>query len=162
MDDSVRVDVLVFDYLAELTMSILRKQQLKYPELCYARDFVTQLETCLPLIAENGVKVITNAGGVNPAGLGRKIQAMVRQRGLSLKVGVVYGDDINGRLDELTAAGERFTNMENGAAFGPVKDRVIAANVYLGAEPVVAALAAGCDIIVTGRVTLGFMPLYGS
>jgi len=147
------LDYVTMDFLAELTMSILRKQQLKNPELGYARDFVTQLETCLPLIAENGVKVITNAGGINPAGLGRKIQAMVKQRGLSLKVGVVYGDDINGRLDELTAVGERFTNMENGAAFGPVKDRVIAANVYLGAEPVVAALAAGCDIIVTGRVT---------
>ncbi len=148
-----KLDYITMDFLAEITMSILRKQQLKNPELGYARDFVTQLETCLPIIAETGVKVITNAGGINPAGLGRKIQAMVRKRGLSLKVGVVYGDDICSRLDELAAAGESFTNMENGAKFGPVKDRVIAANVYLGAEPVVAALAEGCDIVVTGRVT---------
>ncbi len=147
------LDYITMDFLAEITMSILRKQQLKNPELGYARDFVTQLETCLPLIAETGVKVITNAGGINPAALGRKIQAMVRQRGLGLKVGVVYGDDIAGRLDELTAAGEAFTNMETGAVFAPVKDRVISANVYLGAEPVVAALAEGCHIVVTGRVT---------
>ena len=147
------LDYVTMDFLAEITMSILRRQQLKNPELGYARDFVTQLEVCLPLIAAGGVKVITNAGGINPAGLGRKIQAMIRERGLSLKVGVVYGDDISGRLDELTRVGEKFTNMENGAAFAPVKDRIIAANVYLGAEPVVAALAAGCDIIVTGRVT---------
>lgn len=147
------LDYITMDFLAEITMSILRRQQLKNPELGYARDFVTQLETCLPLIAETGVKVITNAGGINPAALGRKIQAMVRQRGLGLKVGVVYGDDIAGRLDELTAAGEAFTNMETGAVFAPVKDHVISANVYLGAEPVVAALAEGCHIVVTGRVT---------
>ncbi len=147
------LDYITMDFLAEITMSILRKQQLKNPELGYARDFVTQLETCLPIIAETGVKVITNAGGINPAALGRKIRAMVRERGLDLKVGVVYGDDIAGRLDELTAAGEAFTNLETGAPFAPVKDRVISANVYLGAEPVVAALAEGCQIVVTGRVT---------
>lgn len=147
------LDYVTMDFLAEITMSILRKQQLKDPRLGYARDFVTQLETCLPIIAEKGVKVITNAGGINPEGLGRRIRDMVRERGLSLKVGVVQGDDIAGRLDELGAAGEAFTNMETGAPFAPVRDRVIAANVYLGAEPVVAALAAGCDIVVTGRVT---------
>ena len=147
------LDYVTMDFLAEITMSILRRQQLKNPALGYARDFVTQLETCLPIIAETGVKVITNAGGINPAALGRKIQAMVRERGLDLKVGVVYGDDIAGRLDELGAAGESFTNMETGAPFAPVRDRVISANVYLGAEPVVAALAEGCHIVVTGRVT---------
>ncbi len=147
------LDYVTMDFLAEITMSILRKQQLRNPELGYARDFLTQLETCLPLIADKGVRVITNAGGINPLGLGRKIREMVKARGLKLKVGVVHGDDICDRLDELTAAGEKFTNMETGEAFAPVRPRVMAANVYLGAEPVVAALDAGCDIIVTGRVT---------
>jgi len=141
------------DFLAEITMSILRKQQLRNPELGYAGDFLTQLETCLPLAVEKNVKLITNAGGINPVGLGRKIIALAKRLGYDLKVGVVFGDDIAGKLGELTAAGEKFTNMETGAGFKGVQDRVSSANVYLGAEPVVAALDAGCHIIVTGRVT---------
>ncbi len=148
-----RLDYITMDFLAEITMSILRKQQLKNPELGYARDFLTQLETCLPLILQKKVKVINNAGGMNPIGLGRQIRALARRMGLDVKVGVVYGDDISGRLYELTAAGEKFTNMETGECFTDVRSRVTSANVYLGAEPVVAALDAGCDIVVTGRVT---------
>jgi hypothetical protein len=147
------LDYITMDFLAEITMSILRKQQLKNPELGYAADFLTQLETCLPLIVAKNVKVITNAGGVNPVGLGRRIQDLARRLGYEIKVGVVYGDDIAGELYEQMAAGEKFTNMETGAEFGGVRHRIIAANVYLGAEPVVAALEAGCQIIVTGRVT---------
>ncbi len=148
-----RLDYITMDFLAEITMSILRKQQLKNPELGYARDFLTQLETCLPLIVKKKVKVINNAGGMNPIGLGRQIRALARRMDLDVKVGVVYGDDISGRLYELTAAGEKFTNMETGECFTDVRSRVTSANVYLGAEPVVAALDAGCDIVVTGRVT---------
>ncbi|MCB1184720.1 DUF1446 domain-containing protein [bacterium] len=148
-----RLDYVTMDFLAEITMSILRKQQLRKPELGYAGDFLTQLETCLPLIVQKKVKVITNAGGINPLGLGRGIIELAKSMGFDLKVGVVHGDDIAGRLAELTAGGEKFTNMETGAAFAPVMDRVTCANVYLGAEPVVAALDAGCQIIVTGRVT---------
>ncbi len=148
-----RLDYITMDFLAEITMSILRKQQLKNPELGYARDFLTQLETCLPLIVQKKVRVINNAGGMNPIGLGRQIRALARRMDLDIKVGVVYGDDISGRLYELTAAGEKFTNMETGEDFTDVRNRVTSANVYLGAEPVVAALDAGCDIIVTGRVT---------
>ena len=147
------LDYITMDFLAEITMSILRKQQLKNPAMGYAGDFLTQLETCLPLIVQKKVKVITNAGGINPVGLGRKIIELARKQGFDLKVGVVYGDDVSGRLAELTAGGEKFTNMETGAEFGPIMARVSCANVYLGAEPVVAALAAGCQIIVTGRVT---------
>ncbi len=148
-----RLDYITMDFLAEITMSILRKQQLKNPELGYARDFLTQLETCLPLIVQKKVRVINNAGGMNPIGLGRQIRALARRLDLDVKVGVVYGDDISGRLYELTAAGEKFTNMETGESFTDVRSRVTSANVYLGAEPVVAALDAGCDIVVTGRVT---------
>ena len=147
------LDYITMDFLAEITMSILRKQQLKNPALGYAGDFLTQLETCLPLIVEKNVKVINNAGGINPVGLGRQILALARKMGFDLKVGVVYGDDISNRLYELTAAGEKFTNMETGEDFTDVRRRITSANVYLGAEPVVAALDAGCQIVVTGRVT---------
>ena len=147
------LDYVTMDFLAEITMSILRKQQLKNPALGYAGDFLTQLETCLPLIVERKVRVINNAGGINPVGLGRQILALARRMGIDLKVGVVYGDDISGRLYELTAAGEKFTNMETGGDFTGIRRRITSANAYLGAEPVVAALDAGCQIIVTGRVT---------
>ncbi len=148
-----RLDYITMDFLAEITMSILRRQQLKNPELGYAADFLGQLDQTLPEIVARGVRVITNAGGMNPAGLGRRIRELARAKGLDVKVGVVDGDDIRERLDELTAAGERFTNMETGADFSGVRDRVVSANAYLGAEPVVAALDAGCQIVVTGRVT---------
>ena len=148
-----RLDYITMDFLAEITMSILKKQQQRNSELGYAKDFLTQLETCLPLIVAKGVKVINNAGGMNPVGLGRQIRALARKLDLPLKVGVVYGDDISGRLYELTAAGEKFTNMETGGNFTDVRRRITSANVYLGAEPVVAALDAGCQIVVTGRVT---------
>ncbi len=147
------LDYITMDFLAEITMSILRKQQLRNPALGYAKDFLTQLETCLPLIVDKNVRVITNAGGINPEGLGREILKLARRQGYDIKVGVVYGDDITNQLYELTAAGEKFTNMENGADFSGVRHQVTSANVYLGAEPVVAALDAGCQIIVTGRVT---------
>lgn len=147
------LDYITMDFLAEITMSILRKQQLRNPALGYANDFLTQLETCMPLIVDKNVRVITNAGGINPVGLGREILKLARRQGYDIKVGVVYGDDIANQLYELTAAGEKFTNMENGADFTGVRHQVTSANVYLGAEPVVAALDAGCQIIVTGRVT---------
>jgi len=148
-----QLDYVTMDFLAEITMSILRKQQLKNPAMGYAGDFLNQLKTCLPLIVKKKVKVITNAGGINPVGLGRQIILLAQKMGFDLKVGVVYGDDVSQRLYELTSAGEKFTNMETGADFTNVMHRVTSANVYLGAEPVVEALRTGCDIIVTGRVT---------
>jgi len=147
------LDYVTIDYLAEITMSILQAQRAKRPELGYAVDFLDQMRECLPLMVERGVKVITNAGGINPLGLGRKIRELAAELGLEVTVGVVDGDDIVDRLDELRAAGETFTNMETGEDLGRVQDRVTAANIYFGAEPVTAALAAGCQVIVTGRVT---------
>jgi hypothetical protein len=147
------LDYVTIDYLAEITMSILQAQRAKKPELGYAVDFLDQMRECLPLIAEKNVTVITNAGGINPLGLGRKIHELANELGLEISVGVVDGDDIVGRLDELRAEGEAFVNMETGEPIDPVQDRVTAANVYFGAEPVVAALEAGCQVIVTGRVT---------
>jgi len=147
------LDYITMDFLAEITMSILQRQQKKNPEQGYAVDFLDQLEECLPLIVKKKVRVITNAGGINPIGMGRRIVRMAREKGLDLKVGIVYGDDIVGQLYELTAAGERFTNMETGENFFKVRSRISSANIYLGAEPVVRALESGCHIVVTGRVT---------
>ncbi len=147
------LDYVTMDFLAEITMSILHKQRQANPELGYAVDFLEQLRDCLPLLARKRVRLITNAGGINPIGLGRKVVEMAQGLGLDLKVGVVYGDDIAGRLYELSAAGERFTNLETGEDFYPYRARITSANIYLGAEPVVTALQAGCQIVVTGRVT---------
>jgi hypothetical protein len=141
------------DFLAEITMSILQRQRKAKPDLGYTVDFLHQLEDCLPLIVDKGVRVISNAGGINPIGMGRKIVEMARRKDLDIKVGIVYGDDIVDQLYELSAAGERFSNMETGEQFYPVRSRIAAANIYLGAEPVVRALDEGCHIVVTGRVT---------
>lgn len=147
------LDYITMDFLAEITMSILQRQRKQQPDLGYAVDFVDQLEECLPLIVKKGVRVISNAGGINPIGMGRRIMEMARRMKLDVKVGIVYGDDIVNQLYELSAAGERFSNMETGEDFYPVRSRIAAANIYLGAEPVVKALDAGCNIVVTGRVT---------
>jgi hypothetical protein len=134
-------------------MSILQAQRARDPEAGYARDFLLQMRECLPLMVERGVTVITNAGGINPVGLGRAIAALARELGLEVRVGVVDGDDILPDLDALREQGEPLANMETGQPLTPVRERVNAANVYLGAEPVVRALQAGCQVIVTGRVT---------
>lgn len=147
------LDYITMDFLAEITMSILQRQRQVKPDLGYAVDFLDQLEECLPIICEKGVRVISSAGGINPIGLGRNIIKMARKKKLDVKVGVVYGDDISGQLYELSAAGERFINMETGKDFFPVRSKIAAANIYLGAEPVVKALDSGCNIVVTGRVT---------
>ena len=147
------LDYITMDFLAEITMSILQRQRATNSELGYAVDFLDQLQECLPLIVKKNVRVISNAGGINPIGLGRKIIELAKKLDLNIKVGVVYGDDIVNHLYELTAAGERFTNMETGEDFFKVRPRITSANIYLGAEPVVKALDAGCQIVVTGRVT---------
>ncbi|MBT4292094.1 DUF1446 domain-containing protein, partial [bacterium] len=148
-----KLDYITIDFLAEITMSILQRQQHRNPELGFAGDFLGQLEDCLPLIVEKNVRVITNAGGINPIGLGKKIRALAKKMGYDMKVGVVYGDDIVDSLPELEKAGEKFTNMETGQNFDVARDKVTTANIYFGADPVVKALDQGCQIIVTGRVT---------
>ncbi|MCP4684033.1 MAG: DUF1446 domain-containing protein [bacterium] len=147
------LDYITMDFLAEVTMSILQRQRKSSPDLGYAVDFIHQLEECLPLIVSKGVRVISNAGGINPIGMGRRVVEIANKLGLNIKVGVVYGDDIVGQLYELSAAGERFVNMETGEDFYEVRSGITSANIYLGAEPVVKALDAGCHIVVTGRVT---------
>ncbi len=149
------VDYLMLDYLAEVTMSILQKQKERDPRMGYARDFIGAMDSVMPAVADRGVKVIANAGGVNPPGCAEAVRDVARARGVQdkVKIGVVTGDDLLPRLDELLAAGHPFANMETGAPLGSVRDRVLSANAYIGSEPIVEALARGANVVITGRST---------
>jgi len=147
------VDYVTLDFLAEITMSIMQKQRARDPEAGYARDFITQVELTLDLLLEKGVKVVTNAGGVNPAACRRAILAVAAKQGRTLEVAAVAGDDLMARLDQLAAAGAALDNMEDGRKLASARARVSSANAYFGAWPVVAALASGAQIVVTGRCT---------
>ncbi len=148
------VDYLTFDYLAEVTMSILQKQRQKNPKLGYATDFVTMLGKILPTCREKGIKVIANAGGINPRTCLAAIEEKMQELGISgMKVGIVEGDDILAGLDDLIESGEKFTNLDTGEEIDQVRERISSANVYIGAEAIVEALEQGADIIVTGRAS---------
>lgn len=140
------VDYLIFDYLAEITMSIMARMRAKDPAQGYATDFVAvTMKRLLPELARRKVKVVANAGGVNPAACAAAIRALIAEAGLSLKVGVVLGDDL---LPQIDALKPKLEPMQHGAA---VPERFMSANAYLGAAPIAAALKAGADIVVTGR-----------
>jgi hypothetical protein len=149
------IDYLMMDYLAEVTMSILQKQKTRDPSLGYARDVVPLLERILPAVVARGICVTTNAGGVNPEACAAAIVEAARSLGLGgrLKVGVVTGDDILPRLDELLTKGIPLADMDTGRPLSGIRGDVLSANAYLGAWPVVEALAAGAQVVVTGRVT---------
>ena len=149
------IDVLMMDYLAEVTMSILQKQKARDPKLGYARDVVPLMERILPSVVAKGIRVTTNAGGVNPVACAEAIAEVARRLGLSgkLRIGIVAGDDILSRLDELLARGVTLSDMDTGRPLTEIRDRVVSANAYLGAAPVVEALALGAQVVVTGRVT---------
>jgi hypothetical protein len=148
------IDYLVMDYLAEVTMSIMQKQRMRNADWGYARDFVGVIEQILPEIHNNGVKVISNAGGVNPIACKNEILRIAKEKGItSLKVAVVDGDDILSRIDDLIAEGHPLHNMETGEPIEQVKEDLLSANVYLGCRAVVDALQQGAQIIITGRVT---------
>ena len=141
------VDYLVFDYLAELTMSILAAQRGKAPELGYATDFVqVTMRAVLPELVRRGIRVVSNAGGVNPQACAQAIATLAAEQGLAVKIAVVQGDDVLPLLPQLRE--EQVTELQSGAAL-PAK--VLTANAYLGALPIKAALDAGAQIVVTGR-----------
>ncbi len=141
------IDYLVLDYLAEITMSILARMKAKNPDLGYATDFVGAVMKPLAReIAEKRIRVVTNAGGINPEACGKALEAVFREAGVDLKVAVVKGDDLSGRLDRYRELGVR--EMFSGA---PLPERMASINAYLGAFPIAAALDAGADVVVTGR-----------
>ena len=145
---------LALDYLAEVTMSIMQKLKSRNPQAGYATDFITMLDRILPDVAEKGIKIIANAGGVNPHGCMEATLDLARKKGLQgLKVGVVTGDDILERIPDLMAEGETFANMDTGEGLAAVADQIRSANVYIGAGPVAECLAKGADIVIGGRIT---------
>lgn len=151
---SGQIDYLVMDYLAEVTMSILQKQKNKNPKLGYARDIPELMNRILPVCKEKNIKVITNGGGVNPEACAEAILEVAKKLGITdLKVAVVVGDNIKEKIDELIAGGNELNNMETGESIVNVKDKLLSANVYFGAFPIVEALQKGADIVITGRTT---------
>jgi hypothetical protein len=147
------VDYVTTDFLAEITMVILHRQRARNPNAGFAYDFVQQLRRALPVIAERGITVIANAGGINPHGCAQAVAALCAELGVTLPIGVVSGDDVLGRLDEFEAHGVRLDHMDGARSYAEIRGKVAAANVYLGARPVVEALRGGARIIVTGRTT---------
>ncbi len=157
---SGQIDYLVFDYLAELTMSILASARMKKPELGYATDFVTvAMKSVLREVAAKGIRVVSNAGGVNPQACAAALAALAAEQGVPLKIAVVTGDDVMPILAQLQSAQPGVQEMQSGA---PLPPKVLTANAYLGALPIKAALDAGAQVVITGRcvdsaVTLGVL-----
>ena len=148
------LDYLVLDYVAEVTMSIMQKQRARDSSRGYARDFVTLMERLLPDLVEKRIRVVSNAGGVNPGACAAAVIEVARKQGLAgrLKIGLVTGDDIMDRLDDLLAGGHTLQNLDTGKPLSTVRPRVQAASAYLGMAPVVEALDLGADIVISGRL----------
>jgi hypothetical protein len=147
------VDIITGDYLAELAMLILWKAKQRDPESGYARTFLTQFKQVVNECAARGVKVITNAGGLNPAGMADAVRAVIADAGVSLSVAYVGGDDLMPQLAAMRAAGTPFTHLDSGADLCTAGADPASANAYLGGWGIASALAGGADIVITGRVT---------
>lgn len=146
------VQYIASDHLSELTLAILQKDRQKDPAVGYARDGLPMLMDLWPLAAKHGVKFILNAGGLNPQGAREAIARAFRDKGWKAAIATVSGDSVLERLDELRATGEPLAHMDTGATLDTVRSRMLFANAYLGAQPIVRALEQGADIVLTGRV----------
>src|SRR5712691_7268685 len=132
-------------------MSILQKQRSRDPKTGYARDFVDMIARVLPDLKQRRVRVIANAGGVNPGACREAVAAVARRQNIGISTATVAGDDILDRLDDLLARGVALNNMETGESLSTIRSRVQSANVYFGAFPIAEALARGAEIVITGR-----------
>ena len=147
------LDYLTLEYLAELTMSILAIQKQRDPSLGYAKDFLSVLDRLCPILQDQpNLKIVTNAGGMNPHSCAEQAVNILNKAGLKHKVAAVSGDDLLPKLDELLASGHDLTNLDTGKPLAPLRQRVVSANAYLGAGPIVEALQGGSNIVITGRV----------
>ena len=154
MVDGGPIDVLTGDWLAELTMLILARQRMKHGEGSgYARTFLTQANDVLATCLERKIKIVTNAGGLDPQGLADALRAQAEEAGLKPKIAVVTGDDVTGRVADLTAQGEAFENLDTGVGLADSGVTPLTASVYIGGSGITAALAAGADVVITGRCT---------
>ncbi|MBV8300874.1 MAG: DUF1446 domain-containing protein [Candidatus Dormibacteraeota bacterium] len=147
------VSYICFDALAELTMAILQKDRMRNPEGGYTRDLPHFMRRLLPAARERGIRLITNAGGMNPHGAAAAVRAVARELGMpDLAVAAVSGDDLNSDIDDLRAGGVELRNSDTGTPFDDIRSRTVFAVAYLGAQPIVDALRQGADVVVTGRV----------
>ena len=148
------IDYLVLDYLSEVTMSILEKQRRRDPSRGYATDFVDLVASLLPSLVSDDIRIVTNAGGVNPQACARAILERARAVGEStLKVAVVFGDDIGSRIDEMISRGVRFDDIDSGRPIEAIRSALLSAHVYIGGFPLAEALDTGANIVVAGRST---------
>jgi len=152
--EGAAVDYLTLEYLAELTLSILARAREKNPAAGYANDFITVLRRLCPaLTAQPRLRIVTNAGGMNPDGCARASADVLRAAGMeNTTIGVVSGDDVLERLSEIQASGCRLENVDTGQPLCELREPIVSANVYLGAAPIAEALSAGARIVITGRV----------
>jgi len=141
------IDYLILDYLAEVTMSILQKQRKADPSLGYARDFPPLMARMARMLRDRNVKVLANAGGINPIACARE----VRRLAPNLKIAIVLGDDVLDRIDEFLAQGQEMLNIDTGEPLSKIRDKITSANAYIGAFPLAQALATGADVVITGR-----------
>jgi hypothetical protein len=147
------IDVLTGDYLAELTLLILLKDRFKDANLGYARTFLRQLEQVAASCAQRGIKIVVNAGGLNPSGCAAAARAVYEKLGLKAVVAHVEGDDLMPKLEALQAAGERFAHLDKGGVLADLQAPVMSANAYLGGFGIAAALERGADVVICPRVT---------
>ena len=147
------LDYLTLDYLAEVTLSIMQRQKLKNPNAGYARDFIDLVGRILPEIQNDGLKVITNAGGVNPNSCRDELLKLSKSTGSPIKIGVIQGDDIFPTLADLRKQGVAFDNMDTGYSFDSIIDKVYSANVYINSSTIAEALDKGAQIVLAGRVS---------
>ena len=148
-----RLDYLTLEYLAELTMSILAVQKAKDASAGFATDFIEVLGRLAPILkAEPQLKIVTNAGGMNPRACAACAQEVLATAGVPKRVAVVTGDDLLPQLDQLFAAGHTLNHLDTGETLASIRDRVVSANAYLGAKPIADALKLGAEIVITGRV----------
>ena len=140
------LDYLVFDFLAEVTMSILARAKIKDSEKGFASDFLTQIEPLLPKIKQKGIKILTNAGGINPISCRTMLEKAAKKEGIDLNIGIVTGDDLISELPNIEKFG--ITELDTG---NPFPESCLSINAYLGAPGLVAALDKGADIVITGR-----------
>jgi len=147
------IDVLTGDYLAELTLMILMKDRLKDPTLGFARTFLRQLEEIAATCAARGIKIVVNAGGLNPAGCAEAARAIYSRLGVNAVVAHIEGDDLMPKLEDLQRAGETFTHLDKGIPLSSLDANVVSANAYLGGWGIVRALERGADLVICPRVT---------
>ena len=147
------IDYLTLDYLAEVTLSIMQRQKLKRPDAGYARDFVELIDRVLPALVSKNIKVISNAGGVNPEACRDALLEIAKAKGIDIKIGIIKGDNIYDNLDKFIEGGVDFKNLETGADFTTVKNKVYSANVYIDSFCIARALNEGAQIVLAGRVS---------